>query len=139
VNSGGDQSICGSVPPGVGSTYHGSIITPPQRRSVKDLWPTCQGGHVSASTQNQGFNALLFLNQQVLGMEPPRLDAVRARRPKRLPTVLSPEGVRQLLDATQGGKGVFRLMAGLLCGAGLLCEELGRMSPCQRVHPNVIE
>ncbi len=62
-------------------------------------------GHVSASTQNQGFNALLFLYQQVLGIELPRLDAVRARRPKRLPTVLSPEEVRQLLEAVRGGGG----------------------------------
>jgi hypothetical protein len=40
---------------------------------------------VSASTQNQALNALLFLCSQVLGMELGRLDAVRARRPKRLP------------------------------------------------------
>src|SRR5262249_51175166 len=65
-------------------------------------------GHVSASTQNQAFNALVFLYQQVLGIQLPRLDAVRARRPKRLPTVLSPEEVRQLLDAVRGGEGVFR-------------------------------
>jgi hypothetical protein len=45
-------------------------------------------GHVSASTQNQAFNALLFLYRQVLGVELPRVDAVRARRPRRLPTVL---------------------------------------------------
>src|SRR5438034_6023556 len=41
-------------------------------------------GHVAASTQNQAFHALLFLYQQVLGIELPRLDALRARRPKRL-------------------------------------------------------
>jgi integron integrase len=80
-------------------------------------------GHVSANTQNQGFNALLFLYQQVLGIELPRLDAVRAKRPKRLPTVLSPEEVRQLLDAAERGEGVFRLMAALLYGAGLRREE----------------
>lgn len=49
--------------------------------------------HVSSSTQNQGFNALLFLYQQVLGIDLPKVDAVRAKRPKRLPTVLSPEEV----------------------------------------------
>lgn len=87
-------------------------------------------GHVAASTQNQGFNALLFLYQQVLGIELPRLDAVRARRPRRLPTVLSPQEVRQLLDAVRGGDGVFRLMAGLLYGAGLRREECCRL----RVH-----
>lgn len=80
-------------------------------------------GHVSASTQNQAFNALLFLFRDVQGMELPRLDAFRARRPKRLPTVLSPEEVRQLLEAVRGGDGVFRLMAGLLYGAGLRRDE----------------
>jgi integrase len=59
-------------------------------------------GHVSASTQNQAFNALLFLYQEVLGIELPRLEAVRAKRPKPLPTVLSVEEVRQLLDAGDG-------------------------------------
>jgi len=86
--------------------------------------------HVSASTQNQALCALLFLYQTVLGIELPRLDAVRARRPKRLPIVLSPAEVRQLLDAVEGGKGVFHLMGGLLYGAGLR-----RFECCQlRVH-----
>jgi integron integrase len=87
-------------------------------------------GHVAASTQNQALNALLFLYQQVLALELPRLDAVRARRPKRLPTVLSPEEVRLLLGAVRGSEGVFRLMAGLLYGAGLRREECCRL----RVH-----
>ena len=86
--------------------------------------------HVSASTQNQALNALLFLYQQVLHIELPRLDAVRAKRPKRLPTVLSPEEVKCILDAVRGGDGVFRLMASLLYGAGLRREECCRL----RVH-----
>jgi integron integrase len=87
-------------------------------------------GHVSSSTQNQALSALLFLYQQVLGLELPRLDAVRARRPVRLPSVLAPEEVRRLLEAVEGGDGVFRLMAGLLYGAGLRREECCRL----RVH-----
>src|SRR5262249_3021106 len=59
-------------------------------------------GHVAASTQNQAFHALLFVYQQVLGIELPRLDALRAKRPKRLPAVLSPEEVRRFLDAVDG-------------------------------------
>jgi integron integrase len=80
-------------------------------------------GHVAASTRNQAFNALLFLYQEVLGIELPRLDAVRARRPKRLPLVLSQPEVGQLLGAVTGGDGAFRLMAGILYGAGLRREE----------------
>jgi len=87
-------------------------------------------GHVSASTQNQALAAMLYLYGEVLGIELSRVDAVRAKRPKRLPTVLSPEEVRQLLDAVDGGEGVFRLMAGLLYGAGLRREECCRL----RVH-----
>jgi integrase len=73
---------------------------------------------------------IVFLYQEVLGIELPRLDALRARRPRRLPAVLSPEEVRQLLEAVRGGEGVFRLMAGLLYGAGLRREECCRL----RVH-----
>jgi integron integrase len=87
-------------------------------------------GHVAASTQTQALCALLFLYKQVLGIELPRLDGVRARRPKRLPIVLSPEEVRQLLGAVEGGDGVFRMMVGLLYGGGLRRIECCRV----RVH-----
>jgi integron integrase len=79
--------------------------------------------HVSASTQNQALNALVFLYTQVLGLELGRLDAVRARRPKRLPLVLSPEEVRLVLNAVAEGDGVLPLMTGLLYGAGLRRSE----------------
>src|SRR5262249_24559259 len=87
-------------------------------------------GHVAAGTQNQAFHALLFLYQQVLGIELPRLDSVRAKRPARLPTFLSPGEVGRLLNRIRGGEGTFRLMAGLLYGAGLRREECCRV----RVH-----
>jgi integrase len=87
-------------------------------------------GHVAASTQNQALNALLFLYGQVLGIELPRLDAVRARRPRRLPNVLAPEEVRALLEAIEGGTGVLRLMASMCYGAGLRREDCCRL----RVH-----
>jgi site-specific recombinase XerD len=84
-------------------------------------------GRVSASTQNQAYSALLFLYQEVLGIELPRIDACRARRPKRLPTVLSVEEVRLFLDAVQGR---YPLMTRLLYGTGLRREECCEM----RVH-----
>jgi integron integrase len=87
-------------------------------------------GHVAASTQNQAFHALLFLYQQVLGIELPRLDALRAKRPKRLPTVLSPPEVGQYLGAFPEEDEMYRLMASLLYGAGLR-----RLECCQqRIH-----
>jgi site-specific recombinase XerD len=51
-------------------------------------------GRVSASTQNQALGALLFLYQHVLKLEIGRLNAVRARRPVRVPLVLSRGEVR---------------------------------------------
>lgn len=60
----------------------------------------CRDGRVAASTQNQALSALLFLYREVLGVDLPWLDGVtRARRPRRLPTVLSVDEVRRLLPA----------------------------------------
>ncbi|SER45591.1 Phage integrase, N-terminal SAM-like domain [Giesbergeria anulus] len=52
---------------------------------------------VSASTQNQAKAALLYLYKQVLGVDLPWLDeVVQAKRPQRLPVVLTPSEVREL-------------------------------------------
>ena len=84
-------------------------------------------GHVAAATQNQALNALVFLYTQVLGLEVGQLDAVRARRTRRLPVVLSPDEVRPVLDAVTGAGGAYRLMVGLLYGTGLRQEECCRL------------
>lgn len=71
-------------------------------------------GHVAASTQNQALSALLFLYREVLGVELPWLDeVVRARRPERLPVVLTRDEVRAVLGRLAGPA---RLMACLLYG-----------------------
>ncbi len=76
---------------------------------------------VSASTQNQALSALLFLYREVLGRELPWLDdIVRAKRPQRLPTVLTPREVRALLDQLDG---LPWLVASLLYGSGLRLLE----------------
>ena len=82
-------------------------------------------GHVAASTQNQALAALVFLYRHVLGVELPWLDElVRARRPKRLPVVLT----RDEVDAVLGGMdGLPRLMATMLYGAGLRLMECCRL------------
>lgn len=72
---------------------------------------------VAAATQNQALSALLFLYQKVLGQELPWLDGIsRAKRPVRLPTVLTEAEVRRLLSQLRGVKW---LMASLLYGSGL--------------------
>jgi integron integrase len=80
---------------------------------------------VSASTQNQAFNALLFLYQDVLGKKIGLINGVvRAKRPQRLPVVLTKEEVKRVLDRMTG---VPRLMALLLYGAGLRLMECCRL------------
>jgi len=82
-------------------------------------------GHVAASTQNQALSALLFLYRHVLNIElNGPIDALRARKPKRLPTVLTPEEVHKLLNELSGKN---RLMAQLLYGSGLRLIECVRL------------
>jgi site-specific recombinase XerD len=54
---------------------------------------------VSASTQNQAFNALLFLYREVLGVQLPDIEnVVRATRPKRLPPHLTHNEARAAIN-----------------------------------------
>ena len=77
--------------------------------------------HVSAATQNQALHAILFLYREVLAQELGWLDnIVPAKRPQRLPTVLTHQEVRSLLSAVRG---VPWLIANLLYGAGLRLTE----------------
>ena len=77
--------------------------------------------NVAAATQNQALSALLFLYKEVLGQPLPWLNALdRAKRPVRMPTVLTRDEVRRLLAAMRGSKW---LMASLLYGAGLRLRE----------------
>ena len=80
-------------------------------------------GRVSASTQNQALNALVFLYGQILDLDLGRLDSVRARRGQRLPVVLAPEEVARVLARIDGAAGAFSLMARLLYGCGLRLLE----------------
>lgn len=80
---------------------------------------------VSASTQNQAFNALLFMCRHVIGLELEDMyKNVRARRGKKLPTVLSVEEMRRLIAAAPEDH---RLEVKLLYGAGLRLRELTRL------------
>jgi integron integrase len=80
---------------------------------------------ISASTQNQALAALLFLYRHVLAIDPGDLDGVvRARRPKRLPVVLSVGEVRGVLQQLEGPAA---LVCGLLYGGGLRLMESLRL------------
>ncbi len=82
---------------------------------------------VSAKTQNQAFSAVLFLYKQVLGMELPPIDALRAKESRRLPVVLSRQEVQRLIAHVEGCGGVCRLMVELTYGAGLRLLECCRL------------
>jgi integron integrase len=81
---------------------------------------------VASATQNQALNALLFLYRRVLEIDLPWLDGVvRAKKPARLPVVLS---VQEVAAVLAGLNGVHWLIAGLLYGSGL------RLMECLRVR-----
>ena len=80
---------------------------------------------VAAGTQNQALSALLFLYREVLRIDLPwMMEVVRAKRPRRVPTVLSREEVRRLLAAMDGETW---LIASLLYGTGMRIMECLRL------------
>ncbi len=77
--------------------------------------------NVAASTQNQALCAILFLYREVLQQELNlNLDAVRAKRPHYLPTVLT---VEETLEILKNLTGVYQIVAKLLYGSGLRLNE----------------
>jgi len=82
-------------------------------------------GHVSASTQNQALAAILFLYDAVLERPLGRIDdVIRARRPRRLPVVLTPAEVERVISQLSGEPW---MVAMLLYGAGLRLMEALRL------------
>jgi integrase len=89
------------------------------------LTPLVVQQKVAASTQNQALSALLFLYRDVLRLpldEP--IDAIRARKPRRLPTVLTKEEALQVIGALSG---THALMGKLLYGTGMRLMECLRL------------
>ena len=80
---------------------------------------------VAAATQNQALAALLFLYRHVLKQDLPWLnEVVRARKPRRLPMVLTRQETRSVLAQLSG---VYWLIGNLLYGAGLRLLECLRL------------
>ena len=78
-------------------------------------------GNVAASTQNQAKSALLFLYKEVLDIDLPWLNGVvSAKRPPRLPVVLTREETARVLETMAGTPG---LVARLLYGSGMRILE----------------
>jgi integron integrase len=79
---------------------------------------------VASSTQNQALNALLFLYRYVLGTDLKAINAVRAKKPKKMPTVMTRSEISKVL---KGMSGVHKLMAMMIYGSGLRLMECIRL------------
>jgi integron integrase len=80
---------------------------------------------VSASTQNQAFNALLFLYKEVLKKElGDSIDSIRAKKPKRLPTVMTKDETMKVIGAIPADH---QLMVKIIYGGGLRLMECLRL------------
>ena len=81
--------------------------------------------NVSASTQNQALAALVFMYREVMNIEPPWVENVtRAKKPKRLPVVLTKAEVKRLFSKLSGDQ---LLYARIMYGCGLRLMELVRL------------
>jgi len=86
---------------------------------------------ISAATQRQALNGIVFLYKHVLNIElKKKIAPVRAKRRLRLPVVMSPDETREVLNHMSGQH---LLMAELLYGAGL------RLMECVRLRINSID
>ena len=102
---------------------HGRAMPDSRTRMEAFLSRIAQRG-CAAATQNQAFNALLYLYTQVLGEELPKIQALRAKRPQTHRTALSREVTLSLLNLVQDEAGYpTRLIAHLLYGCGLRVSE----------------
>jgi integron integrase len=91
------------------------------RNEVRGFLDSLVAQNVAAVTHSQALSALVFLYREVLGLPFGWLDELeRPKRPKRLPTVLSPAEVAQVLSAMHGSTA---LMARLIYGSGLRLRE----------------
>ena len=85
--------------------------------------------NVAASTQSQALNALVFLFKQVLNIPvEDKIDFKRAKKPKRLPVVLSRDEITKILAAMKND--LHRLMASMMYGTGMRLMECVRLRVC---------
>jgi integron integrase len=88
-------------------------------KAIEDYLTHLAKKNISASTQNVAFNALLFFYRRVLVQEPGEINALRAKKPQRIPVVCTKEEVAAILDNL---KGDVWLVCALLYGCGLRNE-----------------
>ena len=101
-----------------------SLFVEAENKVEKFLTYLATEREVAASTQNQAFNALVFLYKRVLEMPLENVRATRSRKEARIPVVLTREEVKQVLPLLDG---VPELVVKLLYGSGLRITEAVRL------------
>ncbi|MGA1871634.1 MAG: phage integrase N-terminal SAM-like domain-containing protein [bacterium] len=81
-------------------------------------------GNVARSTQEQAFNALLFLYRHVLNIPLAGIDALRVTKKSKIPVILTKEEAKKVIMAMWGE---YQLMTKLLYGSGLRSLECVRL------------
>jgi integron integrase len=78
---------------------------------------------VSPTTQNQAFNAILFLYKEILGIDTTEwnIQALRAQERKHIPVVLTKDEVQKILENLHG---IYKLIVTLMYGCGLRMNEV---------------
>jgi len=101
-----------------------SLLVEPEKKVEDFLTHLAVQANVAASTQNQAFNALVFLYKQVLKQPLEGVDAARTSKEKRVPVVLTREEVKLVLAFLEGTSD---LVVKLLYGGGLRITEAVRL------------
>ncbi len=101
-----------------------TLFIEPEKKVEDYLTYLAVQANVAASTQNQAFNALVFLYKRVLGNPLEGVEATRSHKTQRIPVVLTREEVKQILSLLENTSG---LLAKLLYGCGLRITEAVRL------------
>ena len=109
--------------------FHGmqnreSLFCEAENKVEKFLTYLATERNVAASTQNQAFNALVFLYKRVLGSPLENVRATRSRKTARIPVVMTRDEVKQVIQLLDG---IPELVVKLLYGSGLRITEAVRL------------
>jgi integron integrase len=101
-----------------------TLLINPEHKVEAFLTHLAVQANVAASTQNQAFNALVFLYKRIFNCPLEGVEAARTRKEKRIPVVLTREEVKQALTFLEGTP---ELLVKLLYGSGLRITEAVRL------------
>ena len=85
-----------------------TLFIAPEQKVEEYLTHLAVQGNVAASTQNQAFNALLFLYRHVLDQPLEGIQAARSRKEPRIPVVLTRDEVKQVIGYMGGTSALMR-------------------------------